>query len=937
MIEFVLTLLVLIGLTVLLPVVAVLGLGRLLSRSRRGSLRGAETDQLLQRLERLEARLDRLEGVELPVVERPEATLGSVGLAPAPEPSPAPSPVPSRRGPSFVRRLEQGVENWTGRLGAAAVVAGVTFLLLHSVYRLGPAQRFLLTLMAAAGLAGLSFWLARRPSWRDLSEWIRSAAGAITLLACAAAGGLPGLGLQWIQEPLPALALLLLGIGLNLLLAWRSRRQALAAAHLVLTLVPLAIVPPSAMALAIASAIALIGLGLALRRRWDGELLTVSGAAALHHLIWYFQTDLPFRNEGLRPVGLAAAVVVFGAGVLAVHGRGDRPASRMGLPLLALLTNWLALGLALLVYPPGPLGRSLGCGLAALVVLALARRSDRASQHWLPLSDRLIGQVLVITALFSLGPLLANGLVLLLAVLLASLVFLRIASDGTDGWWAQISWALSLGFGGLLALVGLIPAIGPSSSQNATILLLGTAAAAAASVDLARPRPSLGWLSAGLVVSAAVQALADGSMEWLALLALGGLVLLASRVPAPGVLAGVQGAGLAVHGLSWVSLLVAAPWQAGPASLRLLPLLLQGWLLLRAGARGGGRQLAIVLLAADLGLAAQLLLAPLSPLLPAAAWLLMALPMADLAGRASARTAQTLLVVGSGYLLAVLMVWPVWVLPATEQLGGIPWRWPLEWLGLAVLLRWRRSSSNSPLNGYPGWKTLRPYLLEAVLINLNLLLLWELARPARTLAWSLMALGLVGQRWGRSLEPRAGLYALPISWFGLLQLVLSLRRLRLDGSGWSAGDQLQIALAVLLQIAFVVLQHRQEPRGDLAVPRGLAGATGLLQRLERQPLLAVDLPMLVGLALAIYWRFDPGLLTLLWSAQALLVFALAAWLRHNPLRHLALAGLGVCLLRLLVIDLAGADLGLKGVVFVGVGVLLLAMNALANRFSDRFR
>lgn len=89
-----------------------------------------------------------------------------------------------------------------------------------------------------------------------------------------------------------------------------------------------------------------------------------------------------------------------------------------------------------------------------------------------------------------------------------------------------------------------------------------------------------------------------------------------------------------------------------------------------------------MLLAADLGLAAQLLLAPLSPLLPAAAWLLMALPMADLAGRASARTAQTLLVVGSGYLLAVLMVWPVWVLPATEQLGESPgdgrwsgWAW----------------------------------------------------------------------------------------------------------------------------------------------------------------------------------------------------------------------------------------------------------------------
>jgi homocitrate synthase NifV len=50
----------------------------------------------------------------------------------------------------------------------------------------------------------------------------------------------------------------------------------------------------------------------------------------------------------------------------------------------------------------------------------------------------------------------------------------------------------------------------------------------------------------------------------------------------------------------------------------------------------------------------------------------------------------------------------------------------------------------------------------------------------------------------------------------------------------------------------------------------------------------------------------------------------------------ALAGLGLCLLRLLLIDLARADLGLKGVVFVGVGVLLIGMNALVNRYRDRF-
>ncbi|MCP9841712.1 hypothetical protein KBY93_13890 [Synechococcus sp. J7-Johnson] len=971
--EFVLAVLALIWFTFLLLVLAVLGLGWLLNRGRRGSAGGVMAPELLERLERLEARLERLEGLGqterlerldqperlqllgLEPQQRPETGVGSAGVRPSrlpplelPKPSVPPPPLePPVLGRSLAKRLERGIENWTGRLGAAAVVAGVTFLLLHSAYRLEPAQRFLLTLLAAAALAGLSLWLARRPSWRELSEWIRSAAGAIVLLACAAAGGLPGLGLQWIDQPLPALAILLLGIGLNLLLAWRSRRQALAAAHLVFSLVPLAIVPPSAMALATASAIVLIGLALAQRRRWDGELLIVSGAAALHHLLWYLQTDLPFRNEGLRPFGLSAAVVVFGAGVLVVHGHRARPAAFKLLPLLALLTNWLALALALLAYPASPWGRAFGCGLAALLALALARRAGRTGEVWLQRGEQLIAQSLVISALFSLGPLLANGLVLLLAVLLACLVFLRLAGAGGDSWWPRISWGLSLGFGVVLALVGLIPSIGPSSSQNAITLLLGAAAALAASVDLARatpdrpqarPRPSLGWLSAGLVVSAAVQALAGGWMEWLALVALGTMVVLAKRLQAPGVLAGAQAAGLVVHGLAWLNLLLSAPWLPALLSLRLLPLLLLAGLLLRAGASGRARQAAIVLLAVDLGLAAQLLLAPLSALLPATAWLLLALPLADLSARSSARTARTLLLVGAGYLLMVLVVWPVWVLPSTAQLGVMLWRWPLEGLGLGVLLRWWLISQHQPLSTYPGWRRLRSCLLEAVLLNLNLIVLWELSPAARTLAWAGLALLLISRHGRRFFGSRGGLYAPPISWLGLLQLVLALRRLRLDGGDWGAPDQLLIGLAVLLQIAFVVLQHRQAPRQAKgpAQALALAGPLGLLQRLESQRLVAIDLPMLVGLALAIYWRFDAGLLTLLWSAQAFLVFCLGTWLRNNPLRHLALAGLGLCLLRLLLIDLARADLGLKGVVFVGVGVLLIGMNALVNRYRDRF-
>jgi uncharacterized membrane protein len=63
---------------------------------------------------------------------------------------------------------------------------------------------------------------------------------------------------------------------------------------------------------------------------------------------------------------------------------------------------------------------------------------------------------------------------------------------------------------------------------------------------------------------------------------------------------------------------------------------------------------------------------------------------------------------------------------------------------------------------------------------------------------------------------------------------------------------------------------------------------------------------------------------------------LSAVLRETSFRTIALVGLGICLLRLMAIDLAQVDLGLRGIVFIGVGLLMLAMNAIYNRFRARF-
>ena len=79
-----------------------------------------------------------------------------------------------------------------------------------------------------------------------------------------------------------------------------------------------------------------------------------------------------------------------------------------------------------------------------------------------------------------------------------------------------------------------------------------------------------------------------------------------------------------------------------------------------------------------------------------------------------------------------------------------------------------------------------------------------------------------------------------------------------------------------------------------------------------------------------------ALSTLLWALQAFVIYLMSAVLRDQQFRWLALLGLGACLVRLVAIDMAQADLGLRGVVFIGVGLLMLAMNAIYNRYRTRF-
>jgi uncharacterized membrane protein len=170
----------------------------------------------------------------------------------------------------------------------------------------------------------------------------------------------------------------------------------------------------------------------------------------------------------------------------------------------------------------------------------------------------------------------------------------------------------------------------------------------------------------------------------------------------------------------------------------------------------------------------------------------------------------------------------------------------------------------------------------------------------------------------------------------VVDMAVVMSALEVPSPNWFEQPEFTSLVAIALQVAYVAWAHRRLVLADVVTPAPLQalGQIGGLIGARRN--LYVYYPLFAGVALFLYWRFDHSVLTLLWATEAFVVFVLSAWLRENQFRFVALAALAACLARLVLIDMAEANLALRGVVFIGVGSLMLGMNAIYNRYRSRF-
>lgn len=932
-------------------------------------------DQISERLKKLEERLDlieqRLDKAGATAIAAESIPAPDVTLAPATEITPVSSypvpaqaraatgpaswPTPDARSPSAQqwRSFERiFVENWTGILGSVAVVAGVTFIGIYSALQLEPFHRFLMLVGVAGAMIIASSILKNREFWRALAQWVRSAGAAIFLFACAASGGLPGLGLQWIDTPSSALMLLLLGMATNLYLAWVGGAQTFASLHVVLSMLPLAIVPQTAMTLGIASGVTLFGVALSYRARWDQHLLVVLGSFFLYHLSWYFHFGNALQTPWLRFIGALSAVSVCSAAAL-VHYRKDYATQKMdSWPLLVHLSNWALLGMALFVYRNEYVPRSLALALAGALAYLLARRARSLGVRWLYLCDTLIGQALVVAALASLYPIIENLQLILLGLFLESMLFLLLVVNEGERFLVRIGWCLASIVGVLFAVAGFY-GFGTKAEVNQDVFILLTGAAMAtvallyltrrygeifyAMVGPAREQETVGWVI-GIIVIAGFLKLMDGNwMETVALLSGGSLLLAARIISPPGLPTGTTAVVITAHVVSWIMLLLHMPWEADPLLRHIGPLTILAVLMIWAARSDLQRQIAICLAGLDAALIVYLIFEPVSPLIPGVAWLLLSLLVLELANRLERPSASMALFLGYVYLIAFVGAYVLVIIQSPAYIGIVRLRLLIELFGISVLLYWWSYLPRPPLGTQAVWQRVHPFFLEFALLAIAATNVVEVPAQWRPLTWTILGLALMGATTIWRIDERLRMYSLVFYWVSVANVAVVMSVYESPSQRWYDRPDIMSLFAIVLQIIYVAISHTRLVLSGISFPKGLGALNDLGARVSARRNLWVYYPFFASLALFLFWRFDRSVLTLLWSAEAFVVFVLSALLRENQFRYVALVGLGACLVRLVLIDMVEANLGLRGTVFVGVGLLMLGMNAIYNRYRTRYQ
>jgi type IV secretory pathway VirB2 component (pilin) len=276
-------------------------------------------------------------------------------------------------------------------------------------------------------------------------------------------------------------------------------------------------------------------------------------------------------------------------------------------------------------------------------------------------------------------------------------------------------------------------------------------------------------------------------------------------------------------------------------------------------------------------------------------------------------------------------------LHTTEYIGIFQVRLLVALGAIITFAYWTLRQLPGRENSAKSWKYIHPLFLDLVFVFSVFTVAVEVDSRWFPLTWSAAALiCLIGAGSSTGETSRIRFYSLLLYWastvyVALIPVTSTSTALHFYEKPWVIDSA-----AILLQFVYIVLIHKLTFLEGVKFPKLLGFLSPLTALINRKMNLWVHYPLFISVALFLYQAFDKSILTLLWVVECFLIFIAAVILKENHFRYLAMTGLALTLIRLVFYDLAKSDTFTRALVFIGVGILMLVMNSIYNKYKDRF-
>lgn len=584
-------------------------------------------------------------------------------------------------------------------------------------------------------------------------------------------------------------------------------------------------------------------------------------------------------------------------------------------------------------------GMTLFCILVPLIYILHTFAEKRSSEIQSPVLNNMFIHLAAITALMALN---FSGIFwkyILALLTLETLIYLTLMKEKIKEEWTGRLSLYVLGITSMALFARVYPA---SPGKEAAALVLGIQTVLIVIYLLFVKKDQIAGFLTGLLTTLTVVLIKGESYGfWVIPLIVLSLTLIHKKIRSSGYLMGLFLLLFSRLVLNWNDLLnAAAPGTSVLlTSLSLYPALIALCFICYIELKERYTSLPIYVAGAHTALVSYSFLKPISPLIPGVLWLGLSVLLLETAGFLTRRLKERcalkdypnrrLLHTALTFLLMFFVMHILFHLQSETYLGPFKIRALISLLGAMTLYYWIQPLS--PSLEEDKIRKISRNLLPEVLGGFFILTAGvEVSPPWLPLVWILAG----------GFTMFAGLKYKTIErftfWSVLFFLASVIHSGLITGTYTSPGSSFLLSggipaiISIVLQICYFVIFVHYRLSEKITRP-------GFLKKVQIQKYNSLIFYMLIaGIALFFFYNFEKGILTLLWVLECFLILVMSLILRKAHMRYTAMITLAACLFRLIFFDLSGSSAVTRAVVFIGVGGLMLAMNAVYNKYRERF-